>query len=142
MMRAQLTTAGDRIRIPAYEAHIVPTVDALAVAYAEHPDAIGRLLMSHAVRVLALDMAQVSDDMPEYLRCMRAADADGTRDGLLAEVPEDVHADLLLTPDEALTAAARLTRLAARIRRTADRRARWTRLTARIRTSTNRSNRP
>ncbi|MFF5642104.1 hypothetical protein ACFY8Q_07285 [[Kitasatospora] papulosa] len=139
MMRPGLNAAGDRVRLPAYEAVTVPLVDALAIAYTEDPEHVGQLLAAHAARVLALDVAQVSESMPEYERSIRAAEADGTRDALLLELPADVSADPLLTADAAITAAARLTLLAGHIRRT-KRRAPLARLADRIRpTSTKRN---
>ncbi|NEA19849.1 hypothetical protein [Streptomyces halstedii] len=118
MMRPGLNAAGDRVRLPAYEAHVMPLLDALAVAYTEEPEHVGQLLTAHAVRVLALDVAQVSESMPEYERSIRAAEADDTREALLMGLPADVSADPQLTADDAITTATRLTRLAARIRHT------------------------
>ncbi|MGD6762076.1 hypothetical protein ACOKM5_24385 [Streptomyces sp. BH097] len=60
--------------------------DDLALAYAADPAAIGRLLASHAARVIALDFAVVDDRTTDYERAMRAAEADATREALLAEV--------------------------------------------------------
>ncbi|MFI0593662.1 hypothetical protein [Streptomyces griseus] len=116
MIRPGITAAGDRVRLPVGEQLLVPLVDALAVAYTEDPDAVGRLLTGHAVRVLALDYAECSLDMPEHERSMRAAEADGTREALLGELPDEVQRDPLLTPDDAITLATRLTRLASHIR--------------------------
>ncbi|MFI8817491.1 MULTISPECIES: hypothetical protein [unclassified Streptomyces] len=133
MIRPGLTAAGDRVRLPVGEQLLAPLIDALAITYTENPEAVGRLLAGHAVRVLALDFAECSLDMPEYERSMRAAEADGTREALLAELPDEVQKDPLLTPGDAVAFATRLNRLAACIRRTATRRARWTRLTSHIR---------
>ncbi|WP_326678543.1 hypothetical protein [Streptomyces sp. NBC_01237] len=141
MIRPGLTAAGDRVRLPVGEQLLAPLIDALAITYTEDPDAVGRLLAGHAVRVLALDFAECSLDMPEYERSMRAAEADGTREALFAELPDEVQKDPLLTPGDAVAFATRLNRLAARIRRTATPRARWTRLTARIRCTKNRTTR-
>ncbi|MET9923292.1 MULTISPECIES: hypothetical protein [unclassified Streptomyces] len=116
MIRPGITAAGDRVRLPVHDALLAPLVDALAIAYTEAPEAVGQLLAGHAVRVLALDFAECSLDMPEYERSMRAAEADGTREALLGELPEEVQRDPLLTPDDAITLGTRLTRLASHIR--------------------------
>ncbi|MER7697002.1 hypothetical protein [Streptomyces sp. NPDC096095] len=116
MIRPSITAAGDRVRLPVGEQLLVPLVDALAVAYTEDPETVGRLLAGHAVRVLALDFAECSLDMPEHERSMRAAEADATREALLAEVPDEVQRDPQLTPDDAITLATRLTKIAAFIR--------------------------
>ncbi|MGW9385371.1 hypothetical protein [Streptomyces globisporus] len=116
MIRPGITATGDRVRLPVGEQLLVPLVDALAVAYTENPEAVGRLLTGHAVRVLALDYAECSLDMPEHERSMRAAEADGTREALLGELPDEVQRDPLLTPDDAITLGTRLTRLASHIR--------------------------
>ncbi|WP_405195143.1 hypothetical protein [Streptomyces anulatus] len=121
MIRPGLTAAGDRVRLPVGEQLLAPLVDALAIAYTEDPEAVGRLLAGHAVRVLALDFAECFLDMPEYERSMRAAEADGTREALLAELPDEVQRDPLLTPDDAITLGTRLTKLAGFIRRTTNR---------------------
>jgi hypothetical protein len=71
--------------------------------------------------VLRLDHAEVSEDMPDHVRHMRAAEADGTREALLADLPAENQADPLLGPDDAITYATRLTKLAAHIRRTSNR---------------------
>lgn len=118
MMRPGLNAAGDRVRLPAYEAHVVPLLDALAVAYCEDPETVGPLLKLHAAHVLRLDFAEFSESVPEWERQVRAAEADASRDALCAELPEDVAADPQLTADDAITTATRLTRLAARIRHT------------------------
>ncbi|MGW1152007.1 hypothetical protein ACWD45_12100 [Streptomyces rubiginosohelvolus] len=116
MIRPGLTAAGDRVRLPVGEQLLAPLVDALAVAYAEDPYMVGRLLTGHAARVLALDYAECSEDMPEYERSIRAAEADGSREALFGGLPEEVQRDPLLTPDDAITFATRLTRLASHIR--------------------------
>jgi hypothetical protein len=59
--------------------------------------------------------------MPDHVRHMRAAEADGTREALLADLPAENQADPLLSPDDAITLATRLTRLAAHIRNTPNR---------------------
>ncbi|MFE5674504.1 hypothetical protein ACFQ7B_00235 [Streptomyces erythrochromogenes] len=113
MIAPQLTADGRAVRWPIAE-RLAPLVDDLALAYAEDPHAIGRLLKLHAAHVARLDYAQCSDDMPEYERCMRAAQADGSRDALLDEMPSAPQVDALLAPDDAIAYAARITRLAAR----------------------------
>ncbi|MFD3790817.1 hypothetical protein [Streptomyces cyaneofuscatus] len=123
-MRPGLTAAGDRVRLPVGEQLLAPLVDALAIAYTEDPEVVGRLLTGHAVRVLALDFAECSLDMPEHERSIRAAEADGTREALLGELTDEVQRDPLLTPDDAITLATRLTKLAGFIRRTTNRTAR------------------
>ncbi|MDT0432770.1 hypothetical protein [Streptomyces salyersiae] len=104
--------------MPAYEAHMVPLLDALAVAYCEDPETVGPLLKLHAARVLRHDFAEFSESVPDHERAIRAAEADGSRDALCAELPEDVTADPQLTADDAITTATRLTHLASRIRHT------------------------
>lgn len=115
MLAPQLTNDGIRIRLPLYP-RFTPLLDDLAIAYAEDPDAVGRLLTGHAASVLRLDHAAVSEDMPEYEREMRAAEADATREALLDELPSADEVDVELSPDDAITYATRLTRLAARTR--------------------------
>lgn len=115
MIRPQLSADGAAVRLPITE-HLSTLVDDLALAYAEHPDAVGRLLAAHAAHVLAHDFAMCSEDATDYGRAMRAAEADGTREALLAELPHDHQADPLLGPDEAITLAGRITRLAGHIR--------------------------
>ena len=122
MMRPGLNAAGDRVRLPAYDAVTVPLVDALAIAYAENPVEVGHLLAAHAGSVLRLDYAEFAESMPEHERAMRAAEADGTREALLTELPADVSTDPLLTADDAITTATRLTRLAGFIRHTSTKR--------------------
>lgn len=121
MMRPGLTAAGDRVRIPVGDDLLAPLVDALAIAYAENPVEVGHLLAGHAARVLRLDHAECTDDMPEYERSIRAAEACGSREALLAELPDDVQTDPLLTADAAITASTRLLKLAAHIRLTPNR---------------------
>ncbi|WP_405561886.1 hypothetical protein [Streptomyces sp. NBC_01180] len=117
MMRPGLTADGHAVRLPLAD-HVAPLLDDIAIAYAEDPDIFGRLLTGHAVRVLALDYAVCSEAIPDHERQMRAAEADGTREGLLAELPAENQADPLLTADAAITLAGRLTRLAGHIRHT------------------------
>ncbi|MCY0944655.1 hypothetical protein [Streptomyces antarcticus] len=115
MIAPQLTADGRAVRWPIAD-RLAPLVDDLALAYAEDPDGIGRLLADHAAHVMRLDFAQCSEDMPEYERCIRAAQADGTRDALLDELPSAPQVDALLAPDDAITYATRLTKLAASTR--------------------------
>ncbi|MEU9306924.1 hypothetical protein [Streptomyces sp. NPDC048256] len=113
MIRPQLTTDGTAVRLPLAE-HVDPLLDDLALAYAEDPDTLGRLLAAHAARVLALDFAMCSEDATDYGRAMRAAETDGTREALLDELPPQV--DPTYAPDDAITLAGRITRCAAHIR--------------------------
>jgi hypothetical protein len=117
MMRPGLTADGHAIRLPVGEAILAPLLDDLAVAYAEDPTTVGTLLRVHAESVRRLDHAVADDAMPDYERAIRAAEADGSRELLLAELPAE-HADPLLSPDAAITLAGRLTRLAGHIRHT------------------------
>ncbi|MFF3353351.1 hypothetical protein ACFYWN_12000 [Streptomyces sp. NPDC002917] len=121
MMRPGLTADGRHVRIPVRDQLLAPLLDDLAIAYAEDPVEVGHLLAAHAGSVLRLDHAEVSDDMPDRERETRAAEADVTREALLAELPDEHQADRLLGPDDAVTLATRLTRLAAHIRNTANR---------------------
>ncbi|PJN19292.1 hypothetical protein CG724_11115 [Streptomyces sp. CB02120-2] len=120
MIAPQLTADGRAVRWSIAE-RIAPLVDDFALAYAEDPIGIGYLLAAHAANVAALDFAQCSADMPEHERCVRAAQADATRDALLDEMPSAPQVDALLTPDQAITYATRLTKLAARPRHAQDR---------------------
>ncbi|MEU2759359.1 hypothetical protein [Streptomyces sp. NPDC007094] len=121
MISPGFTAAGDRVRLPVRDTLLAPLVDALAIAYTDDPEIVGRLLTGHAARVLALDHAECSEDTPDYVRSIRAAKADGTREALLAELPVEVQRDPLLTPGDAVALATRLTRTAAFIRRTTNR---------------------
>ncbi|MFH9295652.1 hypothetical protein [Streptomyces sp. NPDC017520] len=121
MIRPGITAAGDRVRLPVRDDLLAPLVDALAIAYAEDPYMTGRLLTGHAARVLALDYAECSEDTPEFERSIRAAEADGSREALLAGLPDNVQRDTVLTPDDAITLAGRLTKAAGFIRRTTNR---------------------
>ncbi|GAA5056312.1 hypothetical protein [Streptomyces similanensis] len=116
MIRPTLTADGTAVRLPVRDQITAPLLDALAVAYAEDPDGTGLRLIAHASAVRCHDHAEVSDDATEYERAMRAAEADGTRDALLGELPAEPQLDPLLTPDEAVTVATRLTKFAAHIR--------------------------
>ncbi|MGW2292834.1 hypothetical protein, partial [Streptomyces phaeochromogenes] len=93
-----------------------PLLDELALAYAQDPDAVGRLLAAHAARVVVLDFAMCRDDATDYSRAMRAAETDATREALLDECPAAVALDPLLDPDSAIAFATRTTHLAAHIR--------------------------
>lgn len=115
MIAPQLTADGRAVRWPIAD-RLAPLVDDLALAYAEDPDGVGSLLADHATHVAAHRHAECSKDMPECERCIRAAHADGTRDALLDELPSATQVDALLTPDDAITYATRLTKLAARTR--------------------------
>ncbi|MFE7782069.1 hypothetical protein [Streptomyces nigrescens] len=61
-------------------------LDELALAFAQHPENVVRLLLAHSANVLALDLAAVDQDAPHHECAMRAALAAGTRDALLAEL--------------------------------------------------------
>ncbi|WIC89753.1 hypothetical protein SEA_SOJO_35 [Streptomyces phage SoJo] len=113
MIRPQLTNDGTAVRFPLAE-HVDRLVDDLAIAYAADPDSVGRLLAGHAAAVLALDFAACSETETDYGRAMRAAEADGTREALLDELPPQV--DPTYAPDDAITLAGRITRFAAAIR--------------------------
>ncbi|WP_371796013.1 hypothetical protein [Streptomyces sp. NBC_01718] len=121
MMRPGLTADGRHVRIPIRDQVLAPVLDDLALAYAEDPVTVGHLLARHAGSVLRLDHAEVSEDMPDHERHMRATEADGTREALLADLPDEHQADPLLGPDDAITLGTRLTRLAAHIRHTSNR---------------------
>ncbi|WP_416964388.1 hypothetical protein [Streptomyces sp. Agncl-13] len=119
-MIPQLTADGLAVRLPV--AHRTARVlDELALAYAQGPEDVGRLLALHAAHVVRLDHAVVSEDMAEYERNIRAAQADASREALLAEAPSADGLDPLLGPDDAITLAGRITRFAARIRLAPDR---------------------
>ncbi|MEU0037216.1 hypothetical protein [Streptomyces sp. NPDC006333] len=116
MIRPQLTVDGTAIRLPLAD-RVGALVDELALAYAQDPKGIGRLLAAHAGAVFGLDYAECSEDMPDHVRAIRAAEADGTREGLLGHLPSADRLDDQLGPDDAVTLATRLTKLAASIRR-------------------------
>ncbi|MEU3917089.1 hypothetical protein [Streptomyces sp. NPDC029004] len=61
-------------------------LDELALAFAQRPENVARLLAAHAASVLALDLAAVDDAAPHYECAMRASTAAGSRDALLAEL--------------------------------------------------------
>ncbi|MGC9536602.1 hypothetical protein [Streptomyces sp. UG1] len=114
-MRPQLSADGLAVRLTLAE-HVDPLLDELALAHAQDPDTVGRLLAAHAASVVALDYAMCSDDATDYGRAMRAAEADATREALLDGCPAAVTLDPLLAPDDAITLAGRITRTAAHIR--------------------------
>ncbi|MFD8611039.1 hypothetical protein [Streptomyces sp. NPDC059631] len=116
MIRPTLTADGTAVRLPVRDQITAPLLDALAVAYAEDPAGMGLRLIAHASAVLTLDHAVCSDDASDTDRAVRAAEADGTREALLGELPAEPQLDPLLTPDEAVTVATRLTKFAAHIR--------------------------
>ncbi|MEI5099028.1 hypothetical protein RB200_10760 [Streptomyces sp. PmtG] len=115
MIRPQLSADGLAVRLPLFE-HVDPLLDDLALAYAQDPEAVGRLLAAHAARVVALDVAMCSEDATDYGRAVRAAEADATREALLDDCPAAVAVDLVLAPDDAISLAGRITRAAAHIR--------------------------
>ncbi|MFF0894706.1 hypothetical protein [Streptomyces sp. NPDC003278] len=120
MIRPILTADGTAVRLPIAD-RAGRLLDDLAVAYADRPDDIAALLRAHAASVLGLDYAQCADHVPEHIRAMRAAAADGTREALLDECPTADSLDDLLSPDEAITLAGRITKNAAHIRTTQNR---------------------
>ncbi|MFF5582691.1 hypothetical protein [Streptomyces hygroscopicus] len=115
MIRPQLSADGLAVRLP-IAARAETVLDDLALAYAEDPETVGALLAHHGENVRALDHAIYGHDVPEYERAMRAAAADGSREALVAEAPVAADLDDLLAPDDAITLAGRITRLAAHIR--------------------------
>ncbi|MEH0470851.1 hypothetical protein QA943_18685 [Streptomyces sp. B21-097] len=117
MIRPTLTVDGTAVRLPVTELAARILLDDLAVSYAADPDAVASLLASHAVRVMRLDYANHSD-APDHICAMRSAEADASRDELLDQCPNANGLDELLTPDEAVTLAGRLTKHAAHIRHT------------------------
>lgn len=120
MIRPTLTADGTAVRLPV-AAHTAPLLDELAVAFADRPEDIAALLRAHAATVTALDYAVCADHVPDHVRAIRAAEADGTRDALLDECPAAAHLDEHLSPDEAITLGTRLTKFAAHIRLTRNR---------------------
>ncbi|MGP3687397.1 hypothetical protein ACTVZO_22290 [Streptomyces sp. IBSNAI002] len=120
MIAPQLTADGRAVRWPIAD-RLAPLVDDLALAYAEDPIGVGYLLAAHAAHVAAVDFAECSEDIPEYERNIRAAQADATREALLDELPSAPQVDAQLTPDDAITYATRLTKLAVFSRLTKDR---------------------
>ncbi|UIX33575.1 hypothetical protein [Streptomyces sp. GQFP] len=117
MITPQLTGNGQAVRLP-LSSRVAALLDDLALSYTADPDAVGALLNAHAARVLRLDFAQVSADVPDHVRAIRAAEADGTREALLDECPSADRLDDVLTPDDAITLGTRLTKHAAHIRHT------------------------
>ncbi|MHA4819358.1 hypothetical protein ACXZ65_33970 [Streptomyces aculeolatus] len=116
-IRAQLSADGRAVRIPLGD-RFAPVVDDLATAYADDPDAVGRLLLAHARAVAHLDHAVTAEDATDYDRAMCAAEADGTREALLDESPAAAHLDAVLGDREAVRLADDLTARAARTRLT------------------------
>lgn len=121
-LRPQLTADGTAVRLPIGD-YIAPLLDSLAVAYADDPDTLGRLLRKHAASVCAADHAAVSETATDYERAMRAAESDGSLDALLGHL-DAAWLDPELTPDEAIAFGTRVTLLAARIRLAPNRNAR------------------
>lgn len=117
MIRPQLTADGTAVRLPLAE-RVASLLDDLAIAYTEEPERLGRLLTDHATRVLAADFAECSDDATDYGRAVRHAEADGTREALLDELPAENRFDPQYDPDAAISLAGRITRCAAHIRHT------------------------
>ncbi|MER0481616.1 hypothetical protein ABR737_25315 [Streptomyces sp. Edi2] len=115
MFLPQLSADGLAVRLP-IAARVEQLLDDLALAYAEDPDDLGRMLARHAASVVRLDHAVVSEDMAEYERAMRAAEADASREALVDQCPSAVGLDDLLGPEDAITLARRITRLARHIR--------------------------
>ncbi|MFF4672320.1 hypothetical protein ACFY1C_21085 [Streptomyces sp. NPDC001279] len=118
MIRPTLTADGAAVRLPVRDSLLAPLLDDLALAYAEDPGTVGTLLIAHAAAVLRHDHAVCSDDASDHVRAMRAAEADGTREALLDEVPAEAQLDPHLSPDDAITLAGHITRLAGHIRHT------------------------
>ncbi|MEU9141680.1 hypothetical protein AB0D33_38070 [Streptomyces sp. NPDC048404] len=116
MIAPQLTVDGTAVRLPIRDRAAV-LVDELALAYAEDPVTVGHLLAAHAASVLRLDFAACSETAPDHMRALLAAEADATRDVLLDECPSADRLDEQLGPDDAITLATRITKLAATIRR-------------------------
>lgn len=58
-------------------------LDDLALAFAQNPRDVARLLTLHAANVIALGLAAVDETAPHYECGIRAATADGTRAALL-----------------------------------------------------------
>ncbi|MFI5993134.1 hypothetical protein ACIBAC_15030 [Streptomyces sp. NPDC051362] len=146
MITPQLTVDGTAVQVP-IRGRAVALVDELALAYAENPDDFGRLLAAHAASVLRLDFAECSETAPEHVIAMRAAEADGTREALLDELPSAERLDEVLDPESAISLATRLTKLAAAVRRrypdaSPTLAGRFTQLAATIRTNKTRSARP
>ncbi|GHC44261.1 MULTISPECIES: hypothetical protein [Streptomyces rochei group] len=116
MIRPTLTADGQAVRLALRDHITAPLLDDLAVAYADDPQTVGRLLTAHAASVVALDVAQVDTYGSEYDRAIRAAEADGTREALFDGLPHEHQLDPQYPPDEAIALAARITRHAAHIR--------------------------
>ncbi|MEU7340577.1 hypothetical protein [Streptomyces sp. NPDC007074] len=146
MITPQLTVDGTAVQVP-IRGRAVALVDELALAYAENPQDIGRLLAVHAASVLRLDFAECCETAPDHVIAMRAAEADGSREALLDELPSAERLDEVLDPDSAITLAGRLTQLAGAVRRRypdapPTLAGRLTHIAATIRTNKSRSTRP
>jgi hypothetical protein len=146
MITPQLTVDGTAVQLP-IRGRAVALVDELALAYAEDPVNVGHLLAAHAGSVLRLDFAECSETAPDHVVAMRAAEADGTREALLEELPSAERLDEVLDPDSAISLATRLTKLAAAVRRRypdapPTLAGRFTQFAAIIRTNKSRSDRP
>ncbi|WP_406014359.1 hypothetical protein OG520_22310 [Streptomyces sp. NBC_00984] len=118
MIRPTLTADGDAVRLPIRDQLLAPLLDELATAYTANPSLLSTLLRAHAESVRRLDHAVTDDTAPDYERAIRAAEADGTRELLLDELPAECVLDPQLSPDTAITLAGQLTRLAGHIRHT------------------------
>ncbi|MFE1070964.1 hypothetical protein ACFW5W_07010 [Streptomyces sp. NPDC058783] len=116
MIRPTLTADGTAVRLPIRDAITAPLLDALAVAFIDDADVIGQLLTAHGTAVIAKDMVDVDSDAAEHERAIRAAEADGTREALLDELPAEQQLDPQYGPDAAIALATRITKHAAHIR--------------------------
>ncbi|MFE0762591.1 hypothetical protein ACQEU8_36725 [Streptomyces sp. CA-250714] len=112
MIRPQLTADGLAIRLADDRPDVL--LDELAAAYARDPETVAALLAAHADAVEAADDAQCNPCATDYDRAMRAAEADGTRDGLYGELPPPAVLDHVIDPAEAVALADELTARAAR----------------------------
>ncbi|MFF8095718.1 hypothetical protein [Streptomyces sp. NPDC016675] len=116
MIRPTLTADGTAVRLPIRDAITAPLLDDLAVAYTADPATVGALLTAHGAAVVRKDLADCDTDAAEYERAIRAAEADGTREALLDELPIEHQLDPQYPPDAAIALATRITRHAAHIR--------------------------
>lgn len=116
MIRPTLTADGTAVRLPIRDHITAPLLDDLAVAYAEDPATVGTLLLAHAAAVICLDHAVCDADASDVDRAVRAAEADGTREALLDELPTEHQTDPQYGPGDSITLATRITKLAAHIR--------------------------
>lgn len=117
MIRPTLTADGRAVRLPLAE-RLAPVLDDLALAFAQDPETLAALLRGHAAAVVALDHAVCSEDTPDHVRSMRAAETDGTREALISECDAAYRLDEQYTPDESIALATALTKHAAYIRHT------------------------